>query len=654
MITCVHYGLAPITKEFNTMNKTHGVSDVNTSDNIKRTAAELAAWRPQVVAEYLALHTGEKATIKHVILHRAAVSSFVSDAMFRQLFVELGFTDKETCGGSEACNDRIAVLLDADPRTVKRIHAQMEKIGLADKPQRRKNRSSVRGFSPLDLTMILKPVLGLEGTSLSSLISERTSVSLLSSRKDTDVPCEPLASDISAPLTLLDEEEEDRGGACASEPDLEIFESFKSSAHPIATERHFEMWHDIGNRWGQSLGVVALHHPVSRADADRLMLAMLDAFAGEPADTLRQAFAATMAELAGRILGRQTSVGFSAMANYARNTLKSEIAKAKLDAARLEAGRQQAASVAEIAISKEKTISDQGIAAHAVAIEAGAKAREARAAAPKEDWRDRKAKSRQMVNRVIAEMMEETPEPERFDDAAPKVADVHGVWISGRDANRIIDAIDGCTMGFVADALFEASGASQTELGAPTKRNGLLDIEEAIGKPPVIKIVEWATKRAKRLMLFAKFGKPQDLCGGPVAHGCTVMGRNGPHKIMMESEYVCISQPFMDGMKQAYPNAWVEYTSFKDESGANSSASAGVKEIHSTFYNLAKSANPDKYGTSLQKDTEDSLEAGIAVLHDAMTRGMRLKTLAEDKFKEEHPNGLAIFNKKLVSMSAAR
>jgi hypothetical protein len=226
-----------------------------------------------------------------------------------------------------------------------------------------------------------------------------------------------------------EDEEEDIGRECASEPDLEIFESFKSLPHPIATERHFERWHDIGNRWGQSLGVVALHHPVSRGEADRLLLAMLDAFAGEPADTLRQAFAATMAELAGRILGRQTSVGFSAMANYARNTLKTEIAKLKLDAEKLESARRQEAAVTEIAISKEKTIADQGIAAHAAAVEAGAKAREARTAAPKEDWRDRKASARTAAFGILA------------DRKAARAADPIGQAIAQGGDERIIRAV---------------------------------------------------------------------------------------------------------------------------------------------------------------------------------------------------------------------
>jgi hypothetical protein len=155
-------------------------------------------------------------------------------------------------------------------------------------------------------------------------------------------------------------------------------------------------------------------------------------------------------------------------------------------------------------------------------------------------------------------------------------------------------------------------------------------------------------------MMYAKFGKPQDLCGGTPAHGYTIVGRNGQHKTLMESEYVCISQTFINAMKETYPNAWVDHVSFKDERGNNSSAIAGNKEIYSIFCNLAKSANADKYGISLQKDIEDLLESGVAALHDAMTRGISLKALAEDRFREEHQKGLEKLNGSFVGMTAAR
>ena len=621
------------------MNNTHRPHDVKTSDGIKRTAAELAAWRPQVVAEYLALHTGDKATIRHLILHRAAVSSFVSDAMFRQLFVELGFTKNETCGGSEACNDRIAALLGEDPRTVKRIHTQMEKIGLADKPQRRRNRSSVRGFSPLHLTMILNPVLCSEVTNLSLLISERAKVSLLEPRKDIPVPCEPLARDKIAPLTLLDEDEEDNRDACASEngSNFEVLKSEKP--HALISESQFEEWNRIGNAWGGGTGKQA-----ARRDTDPILASLVDAFSGDTTDTVRQALADVLGNLAAMLLGPQTGVGFPAARKYAANHMRTAVAEARKSLAEQEAAVRIAAELAEIKIAKERAIADQGVAAHASAVATGAKIREARAAAPKEDWRNRKAKSRAMTNKVLAGFMAdgETPAPERFDDALPKIVEVHGVWITGRDANRIIDAIDGCTKRIVEDALFEAGGAAPTDLGAPSKRNELLGVSEATGKPTAIGIIEWATKRAKRLMLFAKFGKPQDLCGGPVAHGHSIRSFNGLHKISMESEYLCISQEFMDRMKEKYPNAWVEHVSFRDESGNNSSAAAGDKAIYYIFSDFVKKMSIDAYGVSLQKDAESAMERGISALHDAMTRGLRLKAEESERLKAEFPDSFLL------------
>jgi hypothetical protein len=120
---------------------------------------------------------------------------------------------------------------------------------------------------------------------------------------------------------------------------------------------------------------------------------------------------------------------------------------------------------------------------------------------------------------------------------------------------------------------------------------------------------------------------------------------------MMESEYLCISQEFMDRMKQKYPNAWVDHISFRDESGNNSSAASGEKTIYYVFSDFAKKMSIDTYGVSSQMDAESAMEKGISSLHNAMTRGLRLKSEDNERLKTEFPN--SFLPKKPVTDRAA-
>ena len=164
--------------------------------------------REEAVAQYLRMHCGPNATEKQQILHRAAVAGTVTDAMFRQLFVELTFADGSSGDGGAPSNERLSLLTGMTERSVKRNHAKMREIGLAAPEQRRKHAPSVRSFSPLPTAKILNSVLNPEVTEMSLVDSEGTQMSLLGSKSDSDVTCEPFSRVISVtpPLTKKQKE----------------------------------------------------------------------------------------------------------------------------------------------------------------------------------------------------------------------------------------------------------------------------------------------------------------------------------------------------------------------------------------------------------------------------------------------------------------
>jgi hypothetical protein len=69
---------------------------------------------------------------------------------------------------------------------------------------------------------------------------------------------------------------------------------------------------------------------------------------------------------------------------------------------------------------------------------------------------------------------------DRFNDAAPKIVDVHGTWISGMHANTVLDDIPGVTKAMVLSALLEASSCDAIKpfTGAPSEGRVLRWVKE--------------------------------------------------------------------------------------------------------------------------------------------------------------------------------
>lgn len=347
--------------------------------------------------------TGEKTDYRLRVIYAAAMDGRISNASLRHLI----FRQMASDWASGKCHvhrqEYFALIEGVTTRSIITAEGQLEETGYLSIKRRRRETSSVSIVSPDAISAMIRSVFDVQ----------------FSSHQEPEVAVDVKNSSYQGPLDVKEispvdvknfspskekrekeDEEEDYRDACACENGSN-FEVLKSeNPHALISESQFEEWNRIGNAWGGGTGKQA-----ARRDTDPILAGLVDAFAGEPADIVRQALADVLGNLAAMLLGPQTGVGFPAARKYAANHMRTAVAEARKSLAEQEAAVRIAAELAEIKIAKERAIADQGVAAHASAVATGAKIREARAAAPKEDWRDRKAKSRKMSNDVLASMM---------------------------------------------------------------------------------------------------------------------------------------------------------------------------------------------------------------------------------------------------------
>jgi hypothetical protein len=118
------------------------------------------------------------------------------------------------------------------------------------------------------------------------------------------------------------------------------------------------------------------------------------------------------------------------------------------------------------------------------------------------------------------------PQPERFNDDDKRAETVEGEWITNRHANRILDGIEGATVGFVRNLLLDAA------------RNNWKK------KPSPAEVIDWCISRGRTLKLYEVHGTPDKLAGGPAAK-CS----SGEFRRILH-----VSQAFVDRMQSAYPS----------------------------------------------------------------------------------------------------
>ncbi|MGA7326887.1 MAG: hypothetical protein WBX25_20950, partial [Rhodomicrobium sp.] len=119
------------------------------------------------------------------------------------------------------------------------------------------------------------------------------------------------------------------------------------------------------------------------------------------------------------------------------------------------------------------------------------------------------------------------PSPsERFPHNDKRAETVEGEWITNRHASKILDGIEGATVGFVRDLLLDAARKTWQR------------------KPSAAQVIDWCISRGRTLKLYEVHGTPDKLAGGPAATCPYGEFRRQLH----------ISQAFVDRMESDYPS----------------------------------------------------------------------------------------------------
>jgi hypothetical protein len=169
-------------------------------------------------------------------------------------------------------------------------------------------------------------------------------------------------------------------------------------------------------------------------------------------------------------------------------------------------------------------------------------------------------------------------QPPRFSDSQSKVADVHGTWISGMDANAILDAVSGATIEQVRNHLVAATGRPKSEFKAS-------DFE----KPATARVIAWVTEKLHVDVAYSREGTPVQICGG-VPHRSYHCRSGVP---------VALSEAFVQSMQEKFPWAFM-----KDPAEGSM---AGAFMMEEKFNALARCSDWADYGAGRQKRIEQNL-----------------------------------------------
>ena len=179
----------------------------------------------------------------------------------------------------------------------------------------------------------------------------------------------------------------------------------------------------------------------------------------------------------------------------------------------------------------------------------------------------------------------------RFNNDAARITTVGQMWITGPDANAALDEARGQRADVepedVHKGLTEASKQSKFQFSRATDR-----------KPIVMgEILDWAARWAAVAVAHRRHGKPEDLCGGAVAHVDDGY-RNAP----LTTELVALSDARLVHLLAAYPAA---------QRGTGDEKFDVAREFRRVAHEVGEVGKAE-YGVGLQARFEAAFEACIA------------------------------------------
>lgn len=386
-------------------------------------------------------------------------------------------------------------------------------------------------------------------------------------------PREAEEGEIEGPRQDFSQQEKSSGGAKD--------ESWRPS------EEQCDRYHQLYHSWGAAASPGGKRTP--REITDRDLINAVAPYAGEPVQVLTQAAEDTLIECeAVPFDKRKGAYGGSSFVRYFTKVCRNHIAETVSEREKATAAREAAEAAKALKLKTDEKIAKRREEAYSDAVKKSAASRDQR----------KPATGSAKNYRVTDDGSEFAP------DAS--IIKIGFVDIKGAHANMALKAarqhLADVTVDHVEQALVDVSGF----YGARSKDE----------QPTVKDIIGSATAKAFEIAAFAKFGTPENLCGGDVA---TVGGES------LRSSCACLSVQFVESLQAKYPHAFdnlrPEYSSRFIKTWVMEALGGGTRDFYS-------------YGRTLQQ----SVEAHVGDV--ARKRHEKVEALVREQEREERTREL--------------